>query len=66
MKSIWEPDTRVRVRSTVKDGTAGMVGTIEKVTYAQHEEATSVLLDTDHPVLSGIGAFYYDTELEPE
>lgn len=65
MISIWEPGTRVRVRATVKDGTAGMTGVIEEVNYAQKEPATSVLLDTDHEVLSGLGAFFYDNELEP-
>ncbi|MFD5689611.1 hypothetical protein [Streptomyces rubiginosohelvolus] len=65
MKSIWKPGTRVRVRASVKDGTAGMVGVIEEVGYAQKEFSTSVLLDTDHEVLKDLGAFYYDDELEP-
>ncbi|MET8839712.1 MULTISPECIES: hypothetical protein [Streptomyces] len=65
MKSIWKPGTRVRVRASVKDGTAGMVGVIEEVGYAQKESSTSVLLDTDYEVLKDLGAFYYDDELEP-
>ena len=64
MKSIWEPGTRVRVRSTVLDGTAGIEGVIEEVTYAQKEAATSVLLDVADETLAGIGAFFYDNELE--
>ncbi|MFG3176607.1 hypothetical protein ACGFZC_16300 [[Kitasatospora] papulosa] len=39
---------------------------IEKALYAEVEESTSVLLDTDHEVLAGVGAFFYDNELEAE
>lgn len=66
MKSQWEPGTRVRVRASVSDGTAGMVGVIEEVNYAQKEAATSVLLDDASEALIGIGAFFYDNELEAE
>ncbi|MEV5677480.1 hypothetical protein [Streptomyces sp. NPDC052179] len=66
MKSVWEPGARVRVRSSVADGTAGMAGVIEEVAYAQKEAATSVMLDDSDEFLKGMGAFFYDSELEAE
>lgn len=66
MTSIWEPGTRVRVRASVGDATAGMVGVVERVDYAQREAATSVVLDIAEGVTSGVGAFFYDNELEAE
>lgn len=65
MKSIWKPGTRVRVRATVQDGTAGLTGIVEAVGYAQTEEATSVLVDGSH--LGGqaaSGCYFKDEELE--
>ncbi|MFI0553399.1 hypothetical protein [Streptomyces scabiei] len=65
MKSIWKPGTQVRVRATVKDGTAGLTGIIEAVDYAQTEAATSVLIDGHH--IGGVaagGCFFKDEELE--
>lgn len=65
MKSKWKPGTRVRVRATVQDGTAGLTGIIEAVDYAQTEEATSVLIDGRY--FDGrevAGAFFKDEELE--
>ncbi|MFF1450145.1 hypothetical protein ACFVYF_18700 [Streptomyces sp. NPDC058274] len=65
MKSKWKPGTRVRVRATVKDGTAGLTGIIEAVDYAQTEEATSVLVDGHQ--LGGVaagGCYFKDEELE--
>jgi hypothetical protein len=64
VKSKWKPGTRVRVRATVADGTAGLTGTIEAVNYAQVEEATSVLLDDAHREFHPVGAFFHDDELE--
>ncbi|MEV0470741.1 hypothetical protein [Streptomyces prunicolor] len=61
MKSKWNPGTRVRVKASVTDGSAGMTGVIEAVNYAQVEEATSVLLDG-----YSFGAFFEDHELEAE
>ncbi|MFF3416843.1 hypothetical protein ACFYW9_19405 [Streptomyces sp. NPDC002698] len=66
MRSKWEPGTRVRVKATVSDGTAGLVGVIERVDYAQTQEATSVLIDEATGLWSSNGAFYYDGELEAE
>ncbi|WP_328377023.1 hypothetical protein OHB13_11750 [Streptomyces sp. NBC_00440] len=66
MKSIWEPGTRVRVRASVTDGTAGLTGVVEKVNYAQKEAATSVQLDDIDEVTNFLGAFFYDNELEAE
>ncbi len=66
MKSSWKPGTRVRVKASAEDATSGMVGTIEEVDYAQREAATSVFLDIADGVSSGVGAFYYDHELESE
>lgn len=63
MKSKWAPGTRVRVKESVEDGTAGLVGVIRKVNYAQTEEATSVHFDGEP---ESYGAFYYDNELEAE
>jgi hypothetical protein len=65
VKSKWKPGTRVRVRATVKDGTAGLTGIVEAVDYAQTEEATSVLIDGHQ--LGGLdvsGAYFKDEELE--
>ncbi|WP_340376583.1 hypothetical protein U5640_16695 [Streptomyces sp. SS7] len=64
MKSKWEPGTRVRVKSSVSDGTAGLTGIIERVNYAQTEEATSVLLDHPEAGFQTLGAFFRDDELE--
>ncbi|MFF9653058.1 hypothetical protein [Streptomyces sp. NPDC014622] len=66
MKSKWEPGTRVRVKTTVGDKTAGMTGVVEAVNYAHHEAATSVQLDGVDTALKGLGAFFYDNELEAE
>jgi hypothetical protein len=66
MKSKWEPGTRVRVKASVSDGTAGLTGVIERVNYAQVEEATSVLLDQALGGWASMGAFFYDSELEAE
>ncbi|MGW2714596.1 hypothetical protein HKX69_05735 [Streptomyces argyrophyllae] len=66
MKSKWKPGTRVRVRATVTDGTAGMRGIIERVNYAQVEEATSVLLDNPEGGFDAFGAYFRDDELEAE
>ncbi|MFF4245246.1 hypothetical protein ACFYY2_12330 [Streptomyces sp. NPDC001822] len=68
MKSIWEPGTRVRVRKSPLEGLSGMAGVIQEVNYAQFEEATSVLLDEGDAALNalGLGAFFYDYELEAE
>ena len=65
MKSIWKPGTRVRVRATVQDGTAGLTGIIEAVDYAQTEEATSVVID-GHQLggASAGGCYFKDEELE--
>jgi hypothetical protein len=43
-----------------------MVGVVERVDYAQREAATSVVLDIAEGVTSGVGAFFYDNELEAE
>ncbi|MFD4646303.1 hypothetical protein ACFRJ3_34760 [Streptomyces sp. NPDC056696] len=43
-----------------------MVGVVEAVEYAQREAATSVVLDLAEGVSSGVGAFFYDNELEAE
>jgi len=66
VSSVWKPGTRVRVRSSVHDGTAGMTGLIEAVSYAKEEEATSVLLDLGDGTAAASGAFFYDNELEAE
>ncbi|MEU6765883.1 hypothetical protein ABZ916_25610 [Streptomyces sp. NPDC046853] len=54
------------MKASVGDATAGMVGVVEKVGYAEREAATSVLLDIADGVSAGVGAFYYDNELEAE
>jgi hypothetical protein len=64
VKSIWKPGTRVRVKASVSDGTAGLTGTVERVNYAQVEEATSVLLDNPDGGFDALGAFFEDDELE--
>lgn len=61
MKSKWEAGTRVRVRATVKDGTAGLTGVIEESAYAEVSAETSVLLDGED-----FGAWFSDDELEAE
>lgn len=67
MKSQWEPGARVRVRTTVTDGTTGMTGTIEDVSYARTGAATAVLFDEGQGVNTyGFGAYYRDDELENE
>jgi hypothetical protein len=43
-----------------------MVGVVEPVEYAQREAATSVVLDIAEGVTTGVGAFFYDNELEAE
>ncbi|WP_326827406.1 hypothetical protein [Streptomyces sp. NBC_01751] len=65
-QSKWKPGTRVRVKATVTDGLAGLTGVIEEVNYAQREEATSVQLDDPEDKFWGLGAFFYDYELEAE
>jgi hypothetical protein len=62
-KSIWAPGARVRVKASVADGTAGLTGVIQEVSYSKTEPATSVIFDGE--VIS-LGAFYYDNELEAE
>jgi hypothetical protein len=52
------------VKATVSDGSAGLTGTIERVNYAEVEEATSVLLDNPVGGFDALGAFFYDAELE--
>lgn len=64
MKSVWDPGTRVRVKASVTDGTAGLTGVVEAVNYAQKEAATSVQLDDLDESMVGLGAFFYDNELE--
>lgn len=61
--SKWEPGTRVRVIAHDGDVLHGKVGTVRKVNYASRSEATSVLLDDD---VWGLGAYFYDDELEAE
>lgn len=64
MKSKWVPGTRVRVKPELDDALAGSTGTIEEVSYAKKEEATSVLLDAADGSFSIGGLFFYDDELE--
>ncbi|MFJ9900272.1 hypothetical protein ACIQPR_43780 [Streptomyces sp. NPDC091280] len=52
------------MKSSVKDGTAGMTGVIERVNYADVEEATSVLMDTPLGGWPSMGAYFRDDELE--
>jgi hypothetical protein len=66
VKSKWKPGTRVRVRATIQDGTAGLTGTVEAVNYALAEDATSVLLDNPDGGFDALGAYFRDDELEAE
>ncbi|MFF8629661.1 hypothetical protein [Streptomyces werraensis] len=64
MKSKWEPGTRVRVKPELDDALAGLTGTIEEVSYAKREPATSVVLDAQGDMGPVYGLFFEDDELE--
>ncbi|MFG3582583.1 hypothetical protein [Streptomyces sp. NPDC047990] len=60
--SKWKAGDRVLVGDHVKDA-AGLTGTIQESPFEDTMEATSVLIDGDWG-FPGIGAFFWDHELE--